>query len=449
MARQPRVTAGETQRNGCFPNLLFVLGFCIFPLYTGFARVYINLCEKERKHMFVISTGFSYIAFLMLIAGSLLALEKYSKWKVFNIVPPLVWIYFLNMVFSTMGVYSGEEIGPAYDLLKNNLLYAMVFVSMLRCDFRKLAKLGARVSAIFLGCSITLGIGTVLAYPLFVGSMGGPEKTWAAIAALYASWVGSSANMAAMAAVFESSLDAGAFGAALALDTVCYSVWIALLLLASRYASKWDNAVKADTSKLDTVAQATNAKLAKEKKRATSADWIFLIGLSMAVSSLSQMAGAAIHERLAAMGLGMASAPICATLFVTVLGLACALTPLGKLPALEELSSIYLYAVVSLLASQADLTALASAPMWILYGLVILAIHMVLMFILSKLFHWDLGMVSTASLANVGGAASAPIVATIYNPTFAGIGVLMGVLGAAIGNFFGLGMGVILRALFV
>ena len=102
------------------------------------------------------------------------------------------------------------------------------------------------------------------------------------------------------------------------------------------------------------------------------------------------------------------------TLFVTVLGLVCAMTPLGKVPAVEELSSVYLYAVVSLLASTASVTDLLAAPMWVVYGFFILAVHVILMFFLSKLFHWDLCMVSTASLANIGGAASAPIVASAY-----------------------------------
>ena len=109
------------------------------------------------------------------------------------------------------------------------------------------------------------------------------------------------------------------------------------------------------------------------------------------------------------------------------------------------MSSVYLYLVVSMLASRASLVDLLAEPMWVVYGFVILAIHVVLMFLLSKLFKWDLCMVSTASLANIGGSASAPIVATAYNPNFAGIGVLMGVLGAAVGNFFGLGMGAILQ----
>ena len=129
----------------------------------------------------------------------------------------------------------------------------------------------------------------------------------------------------------------------------------------------------------------------------------------------------------------------CTTVFVTVLGLICAMTPLGKLPAVEELSNVYLYAVVSLLASVATLTDLVSAPMWVVFGIFVLIVHVVLMFLLSKVFHWDLCMCSTASVANIGGSASAPIIA------YAGIGVLMGVLGAALGNFFGLGMGAILH----
>lgn len=389
----------------------------------------------------VITNGFMYIAFLMCLAGILLALEKYTKWKIFNVVPPLVWIYVLNMIFCTLGLYHSKEVSAAYKALKNNLLYAMIFVMLLRCDFRKLAKLGGRMVAIFLGCSLTLFVGFIVGYPIFKGSLG--SDTWGAVAALYASWVGGSANMAAMQAALP--VDAGAYSCALALDTVCYSVWIALLLLMVRYASKWNNAVKADTSKLQAVADAAAAEVAKEKKQAGGADWIFLIGLSLIVSAISQYVGASLNGALRGVGLAMFDKGSMTTLFVTVLGLVCAMTPLGKVPAVEELSSVYLYAVVSLLASTASVTDLLAAPMWVVYGFFILAVHVILMFFLSKLFHWDLCMVSTASLANIGGAASAPIVASAYDASYAGIGVLMGVLGAAVGNFAGMICGAILK----
>lgn len=389
----------------------------------------------------VITNGFMYIAFLMCLAGILLALEKYTKWKIFNVVPPLVWIYVLNMIFCTLGLYHSKEVSAAYKALKNNLLYAMIFVMLLRCDFRKLAKLGGRMVAIFLGCSLTLFVGFIVGYPIFKGSLG--SDTWGTVAALYASWVGGSANMAAMQAALP--VDAGAYSCALALDTVCYSVWIALLLLMVRYASKWNNAVKADTSKLQAVADAAAAEVAKEKKQAGGADWIFLIGLSLIVSAISQYVGASLNGALRDVGLAMFDKGSMTTLFVTVLGLVCAMTPLGKVPAVEELSSVYLYAVVSLLASTASVTDLLAAPMWVVYGFFILAVHVILMFFLSKLFHWDLCMVSTASLANIGGAASAPIVASAYDASYAGIGVLMGVLGAAVGNFAGMICGAILK----
>ena len=391
--------------------------------------------------MFTITNGFTYIAFLMFLAGGLLALEKYGKWKIFNYVPPLVWIYVLNMVFCTMGLYASDECSAAYSGLKNNLLYAMIFVMLLRCDFRKLAKLGGRMVAIFLGCSVTLAVGFVIGYPIFKGTLG--ADTWAAVAALYAFWVGGSANMAAMQDALP--VDPGAYSCALALDTVCYSVWIALLLFVVKYSKKWDNAVKADTSKLAAVAEAANAEVAKEKQQAKAADWIWLIGLSLIVSAASQKIGLLMNTGLKSVGLSMFDKGTCTTVFVTVLGLICAMTPIGKLPAVEELSNILLYAVVSLLATQAPLNDLLSAPMWVVYGLFILAIHVVLMFLLSKVFRWDLCMVSTASVANIGGSASAPIIAVAYHESYAGIGVLMGVLGAAIGNFFGLGMGTILH----
>ena len=172
---------------------------------------------------------------------------------------------------------------------------------------------------------------------------------------------------------------------------------------------------------------------------------MFLIGLSLIVSAVSQFVGVQMNGFFKGVGLSFFDKGTCTTVFVTVLGLICAMTPMGRLPAVTELSNVYLYAVVSLLASTATLVDLVSAPMWVVYGLAILVIHVVLMFVLSKIFHWDICMCSTASVACIGGSASAPIISTAYDASFAGIGVLMGVLGAALGNFMGLGMGALLQ----
>lgn len=392
-----------------------------------------------------ITNGFTYVAFLVALAGGLLALEKYTKWKIFNWVPPLVWIYLLNMLFCTLGLYKSEQVTAAYGALKNNLLYAMIFVMLLSCDIRKMAKLGGRMISIFLMGSLSIMIGFVVMFVLMKNSLGGGEFSWAAISALCASWIGGSANMAAMEAALN--INPAAYGIALGVDTVYYSLWIALLLIGVRYAHIWNKSTKADTSMLDAVAETANKELEEKKIIPTTADWMFLIGLSLAVSALSQYFGGELANIFKANGLAMFDKGTITTVLVTIIGLLAALTKLGKLPAIGQLSGIYLYVVVSLLASTASLTDLVNAPMWIVGAAIVLIIHVVIMYLASKVFHWDACMVSTASLANIGGSASAPIVASAYNSAYAGIGVLMGVIGAAIGNFCGLAMGAILQML--
>ncbi len=394
--------------------------------------------------MFTITNGFTYIAFLMLVAGGLVALEKYTKWKIFNFVPPLVMIYLVNMIFCTIGMFdlsAGSAVEAAYNNVTSNILYAMIFVLLLQCDFRKLVKLGGRMFAIFLSGTVTVGLGVVIGYPVFMHLIGGGELTWAAVSALYASWVAGTGEMIAVGAALGA--DEGAFACALATDTVAYSAWVAVALFLVRYTDKWNKRFKADTSKLEAIADVANSEVEKaQATKATGSDWMILIGVSLMVSAISQWVGGQLGVMLAPIGL---TSGTYTALFVTFTGLICAMTPLGKLPAISDLSTVYMYAVVSLLASTASLADLASAPMWLVYGAFILAVHAILMIVLSKIFKWDMAMVVTASVANVGGVVSAPVVAAAFKPAYAGIGVLMGVLGAALGNVCGLGISFILR----
>lgn len=375
----------------------------------------------------MITNGFTYIAFLVFFSSMLVATQKATKWKIFDYVPPIVMVYLFNMIFCTFNLWDMQATSAAYSATKNNLLYAMIFVMLLRCDFRKLSKLGGRMIAIFMGGAVSITIGFVVAFVIFKGSLG--VESWRAMAALCASWIGGSGNMAAVQdALMVPEAD---FAAALIVDTIYYSVWIALLLIVIPFASKWNNAVKADTSKLDAIAAAANAEV-NNKKEAVNFNSLFtLLGISLIISAICQKLGGILAY-------GLLDKGTVTVLLVTAIGLVAAMSPLGKMAGVEEMSNIYLYVVISLLASRAGLGELLDAPLWLVAGLVVLIIHIVIMFVLSKMFHWDLCMVSTASLANIGGSASAPIVASAYNGSYAGIGVLMGVLGAAIGNIMGL-----------
>lgn len=376
----------------------------------------------------MITKGFTYIAFLIFFAAMLVVVKKKTNWKIFEFVPPIVMVYLFFMAFSTINLWDMEATAPAYSAVKNNLLYAMIFVMLLRCDFRKLAKLSGRMIAIFIGSAVSITIAFVIVYPLFKGSLG--VESWRGMAALGASWIGGSGNMAAMQDAM--AVPPADFGAALIVDTVIYSVWLALLLILTPFAAKFNKIMKADTSKLEAVAAATNAEVDKERKSLDFSSILTLLGLSLLISALSQTIGPKI-----AFG-NIFTGGTMTVLLVTAIGLVAALSPLGKMAGIEEMSNIYLYIVIGLLASRAGLFELLAAPMWLLAGIVVMIIHIVVMLIFSKIFRWDLTMITTASMASIGGAASAPIVSSAYDPSYAGIGVLMGVLGAAVGNIFGL-----------
>ena len=166
----------------------------------------------------------------------------------------------------------------------------------------------------FFSATLTIMIGFVCAFVLMKGTIG--SDVWMGLCALCGSWIGGSGNMVAMQDALP--VDPGAYACALTLNTVCYSVWIALLIFMRRYSSKWDKSVKADTSKLSAIADVANEEVEKEKKaKATSGDWVWMIGLALIVSALSQWVGAKMGAGFAGMGLKMFDKGTCTTLFVT------------------------------------------------------------------------------------------------------------------------------------
>ena len=174
----------------------------------------------------------------------------------------------------------------------------------------------------------------------------------------------------------------------------------------------------------------------------TATDILLLLGISLSVSALGQNIGAWLH--------GIApflDKSTWTVLFVTALGLLGAVTPVGKIPGTAALSSAMLYTVVALLASRASLNELGDAPVWILAGLLILAIHLLVLLIFAKLLKLDLFTCSIASLANLGGTASAPILAGTYSGALVPVGVLMALLGYVIGTMGGILVGNILSLL--
>lgn len=377
----------------------------------------------------MITNGFTYIAALVFLAAVLVGAEKLTKWKFFKYVPPVVLLYLLTMVLCTVGAWDMEATKPAYAALKNNILYAMLVLMLLRCDIRKILKLGPRMLGGFFSASISIGIGFIVTYAVMHSQLG--AEAWKALGALCGSWMGGSGNMVAVQAALN--IGEADMAYALVIDSIDYSIWVMFLLWAISFAPQFNKWTKASTSTLDEVCKRLEDEQAAASNHITFAGMLFLIGGSLLVSALSQNLGVAING--VAPWLDKATWTV---LVVTVISLIAAVTPIGKIAGSAELSNVMLYIVIALLASRASLLELTDAPMWILSGFMILAIHGIILVILAKIFKLDLFTCGVASLANIGGTASAPILAASYSGALVPVGVLMALMGYVIGTGGGL-----------
>ena len=247
-----------------------------------------------------------------------------------------------------------------------------------------------------------------------------------AFGALAGSWMGGTANMIAVGSALNVSEDAFAY--ALVVDSVNYTIWVAFLLFLVPLASAFNRFTKSDTKNLGIGEIGCACSMGAPKY------WLIIV-LSLFVSLVTQM----LAEQFT-----LISKTTTVVLLATLFGLLLSFTKLKELQGSSEVATTMLYVLVALIGSQAVIENVSAVGLYIVAGFVILALHGVLMVLGAKLFRLDLFSIGVASLANIGGVASAPILAAAYDKRLVSIGVLMAVMGYLIGTFGGLFVGSIL-----
>ncbi|GAB1455380.1 DUF819 family protein [Spirochaetota bacterium] len=386
----------------------------------------------------MIQSALAYVAFLIFFAGLLVFFEKKMKLKVFKYIPAIVMLYFFAMLLSTFGVWKKTpQINAAYKSLKDSLLPAMIFLMLLRCDLRKIAKLGPRMILGFFAATITIMIGFVITFAIFKGFF--EAGSWKAFAALSGSWIGGTGNMVAI----QGALDVpdAKMGYTLLIDSINYSMWVMFLLWAVSFAPAFNKWTKSDSKVLDEVGLKLSKGTENNRTNIEFFDLIMLLGSSLLVSALSIWLGGMMPKSV------FFQSSTWTVLIATTAGVLCAMTPLAKLPGSSHLSNLMLYTIVGLIASRANFAELTQAPIYIVAGFCILGIHAILLTLVAKLLRLDLFTCGVASLANIGGVASAPILAAAYGEALVPIGVLMALMGYIVGTGGGLIVGKILSIL--
>ena len=372
----------------------------------------------------MITDGFQFIALLFFVSGIVIYLEKKFKNGIFfKYIPALVIIYFGAMILSTLGVWdmNVESVSKARSVLKDAILPSMIFLMLLRADLRDIAKLGPRMIISFFTATFTIMIGFVVAFLIFKGSLASNAPL--TFGALAGSWVGGTQG--------------SGMGYTLLIDSIDYSIWIMFLLFLVPFANKFNKWTKADTSKIDNINEHLTAKFSTISKEITFQDIFFLLSVSLGVTAVTGIMG---NELVKIPALAFMGATGWTIIITTILGVIFAMTPLARIPGSPEVSNVLLYMLIGLIASNANFMELTQAPAYILAGFVILIIHGVLMAIIGKVFKLDLFTCGIASLSNIGGVASSPVLAAAYSQSLVPIAVLMALIGVITGTFFGIGV---------
>ena len=370
-------------------------------------------------------------AYLAAVLALIFWLDRQPRLRpLFTYTPPVIYAYFVPTLSTTFGITPAAS--PTYAWMARWLLPVALLLLMITVDLRAIARLGRLALIMMLTGTVGIVIGGPIAYLVFGGFL--PDDAWMAFAALSGSWIGGTANMVAI----QQSVGTpdALMGPIIVVDTVVGYGWMGILLLFAGWQTRWDRAVGADRSAID----AANRRLAELQTRKRP----FHIGAVAAIVALG-FAGAAGALALSSLlpPLGdptIISRTTWAVLVIVTGGLLLSFTPVSRLEewGASRIGYVALYLLLTSIGAQANLRAVLDAPLYLAAGALWIAIHVGLLFLVGRLVRAPLFFIATGSMANVGGAASAPVVAGVYHPAMAPVGLLMAVAGYVLGIYGGL-----------
>ena len=378
------------------------------------------------------------IMVLLVIEGAILYASGHRGAKrLFKYVPAMFWIYFLPMLANTIGLIppkdsvAGEVITPVYGAITTYCLPACLVLLLISVDLRAIYRLGTVAIAVMLAGSL----GTLVGGPVVMLIFGRwlPPDIWSGIGALSASWMGGSSNMIAVA---ESvGTPSKIYGTMIVVDTIIPYAWMGLLIFLSAHQARFDRWNRARSDILDDLKRRAAGGAADESEPITLRHFVMMFAIAAAGTYAAiQLAG------LLPVVPRMVSHSAWAIILATALGLAGSFTPLRRLERFGASTVGYglLYFVLASIGARTSLTSLAEAPLMIVVGFVWVLIHGAFILAAGRLFRAPMALLAAASQANMGGTASAPVVAQIYHAGLAPVGLLLAVLGSIVGTYLGI-----------
>ena len=351
-------------------------------------------------------------------------LEKRTGWKLFNFFPPLIFIYLIPAIFSNTGVIPLKC--PTYNWMGKNLLPIFLVLLLLEVDVGKAVRIMGKGVLVMLAGTAGVVVGAPIAYSL-VGRWLGPE-TWKGYGALAGSWIGGTGNMAAVAEGLQTS--GSDFGLAVVADHAVYLVWLPILLMSKNlapYFHRFTGVADKDLKRLEEVA----AELKVEKGEMQMRHVLYLLAIALGLTWIAGGIAPMLPELPPVF-----SESTYRILLVTSMALGLSFTPLRQLPGSQTLAMALVYLFVARMGASASVEGLADQALPFVGGAYLwITIHGIFLLIAARLLKVDVHTAAIASAANIGGAASAPVVAAYHDEGLGPISILMALIGYAVGNY--------------
>jgi uncharacterized membrane protein len=365
--------------------------------------------------------------------------------KFYRYVPIILLCYFIPSLYNTFGIVDAEQ-SNLYFVASRYLLPATLVLLTLSIDIQGIIRLGPKALIMFGTGTLGILLGGPLAILLFsaispetVGGVG-PDAVWRGLTTVAGSWIGGGANQAAMKEVFEVSDEV--FSAMVAVDVLVASLWMAVLLFMAGESKQIDARLGADTRALEDLKRRVQEFQDKITRVASMPDLLIIVAVGFGVQGLSHVLAdllapwieqnAPILERFS-----LTSSFFWLIVIATTGGLLLSFTKARELEGAgaSKVGSVMLYVLVATIGMGMDIGAVLDRPGLFAVGGVWMAIHAALLLGVGRAIKAPTFYMAVGSQANVGGAASAPVVASAFHPTLAPVGVLLAVLGYAIGTY--------------
>ncbi|HMR86698.1 MAG TPA: DUF819 family protein [Saprospiraceae bacterium] len=412
------------------------------------------------------------------ILMSLLAFVFYTSsnknpyWKaLYTIFPSLLMCYLLPSILSSLNIISpewsvldesgneilGSDVKPKvtglaiYYVASRLLLPAALILLTVSIDLKALWGLGSKALIMFLTGTVGVILGGPIAImimsifsPSTVGGVGF-DAVWKGLSTIAGSWIGGGANQTAMLEIFKYNQEK--YGAMVLVDIVVANIWMAILLFGIGKKETIDRWFKADNSSIEALKQKVSTYTESVTRIPTLKDYMILLGVTFAAVGFSHWSSVAIPAFLIELFPVVGDKTSMISTFgdsffwmvtvATVLGVLLSFTRLKEYEGIgaSKIGSIFIYILVASIGMKMDLKSVVDNPGLIIVGLIWMSVHVLLLIIVAKIIKAPFFFLAVGSKANIGGAASAPIVASAFHPSLASVGVLLAIFGYVIGTY--------------